>query len=243
MMMTHTAESYSRHWATFCAWCADNAVEPMPASPRMIMAYVGHLAERGTIAEASLQPYLSAINSMHADADLPRPALGHFVQRVRQGMARAQAARQTRDTRVPLPAPHVLRILHDTLHRAARLRASMSMRAFTEWLRRRAVLVLAFIFFGRQDSCVALQTCDLAVEEGFIWIRLTEKMKKGFVFRRVIRLPLDAPPVRGHASALASIADILRMYESARESLCTGLSCVGMGSEKTYRNYRSPIPG
>ena len=50
-------------------------------------------------------------------------------------------------------------------------------------------------------------------------------MKKGFVFRRVIRLPLDAPPVHGHASALPALAHILRMYESARDSLCTSLSC------------------
>ena len=54
------------------------------------------------------------------------------MQRVRQGMARAQAAVSTRDTRVPLPAPHVLHILHDTLERADTLCARMSMRAFSE---------------------------------------------------------------------------------------------------------------
>ena len=49
----------------------------------MVAAYIGALAERGTIAstiaEASLQPYLSAINSFHADAGAERPALGHLI--------------------------------------------------------------------------------------------------------------------------------------------------------------------
>ena len=74
----------------------------------------------------------------------------------------------------------------------------MSLRAFTEWLRRRFSLVLGFIFFGRQDSCVTLQSDDIGISEadagGYIWLRLTEKMKRGFAFRRIIRLPLDAPP-------------------------------------------------
>ena len=81
--------------------------EPLPAAPPTIVGYIGWLAERGTIGADSLQPYLSAINSMHADHGLERPALGHLVRRARQGMARRQAALQTRDTRVPLPAEHV----------------------------------------------------------------------------------------------------------------------------------------
>ena len=57
-----TVDGYARHWATSAEWCAANELQPMPATPFMIFAYVGHLAERGTIAAGSLQPYLSAIN-------------------------------------------------------------------------------------------------------------------------------------------------------------------------------------
>ena len=79
----------------------------------MILAYVGHLAEKGTIAADSLQPYLSAINTYHLDNGLERPALGHVVTAARRGMRRAQAQLRTRDSRVPLPAEYALREITD----------------------------------------------------------------------------------------------------------------------------------
>ena len=216
-----TAEQYDRHWRTFCEWCSQNGLEPLPANPRMVFAYIGALAERGTIAADSLQPYLSAINSMHADSGLERPAVGHLIQRARQGMRRGQALQQTRDTRVPLLAQHVLTVLGDTLARASAQRERLTPRAWAIWLRRRYALVLGFVFMGRQDSCVALLTVDHGVDDRHLWLRLTEKMRRGWAFRRVIRLPLDASPVRGHASALPQLARLSRIYTEARASLGT----------------------
>eukprot|EP00964_Phaeocystis_antarctica_P051682 scaffold30165_cov83-Phaeocystis_antarctica.AAC.1 len=109
----------------------------MPATPLMIFAYVGHLAERGTIAAGSLQPYLSAINRYHADAGHERPALGHFITAARQGMARAQALVETRDTRVPLLAEHVVRVLLEALRASSTLAALLGKRGAAEYLRRR----------------------------------------------------------------------------------------------------------
>src|SRR6056297_3145782 len=108
-----TARSYGRHWAAFAEWCALNSLEPLPATPDMVAAYIGSIADRGTVAARSLQPYLSAINSVHADFGYERPALGHFITTVRRGMARTQAATATRDTRIPLPAPAVEAVLDD----------------------------------------------------------------------------------------------------------------------------------
>ena len=206
-----TAEQYGRHWRRFCAWCADVGVEPMPASPQMVSAYIGYLAELGTIAEGSLQPYLSSINSMHADHGLERPACGHLVQRTRQGMRRGQAQRQTRDTRVP-------RVLTAALH-AATQKSYLTPRSYAEWLRRTYCYCLSFVFMGRQDSSVALLATDHGIDDNHIWLRITEKMARSYSTRRVIRLPIDSPAVRGYASALPQLAQLGRLWLDARTAL------------------------
>ena len=40
----------------FEEWCDEEGLDPLPATPQMIFAYVGALAEKGTIAASSLQP-------------------------------------------------------------------------------------------------------------------------------------------------------------------------------------------
>jgi hypothetical protein len=215
-----TQQQYGRHWAMFVAWCLSQRppISPMPATPRMMAAYVGYLAERGTIGADSLQPYLSAINSRHADHGLERPAVGHLITIARDGMRRAQARVQTTDTRVPLPADVVERVLRSTLALLSERRRVMDERAFCRWLRRRYAIVLTFIFMGRQDSSVHLRARDHGVDDDFIWLRLTEKQKRGWRWRRIVRLPLSARAVGGHASLLPLVARLGRAFLAARKS-------------------------
>ena len=58
------------------------------------------------------------------------------------------------------------------------------------------------------------------MDSAFIWLRLSEKMKRGQALRRVVRLPLAAPPVQGHPSALPALASLGRAYLAARTQLC-----------------------
>jgi len=92
-------------------------------------------------------------------------------------------------------------------------------RGLAEYLRRRYAFVLSFVFFGRQDSTTALASCDHGIDANFIWLRLTEKQKRSQPHRRVVRLPLDAPPSNGHASALPDLAALGRAYLEARAAL------------------------
>ena len=69
-------------------------------------------------------------------------------------MARGQAALLTRDTRVPLPADAALGILDAALASLPERRRSLAPRALAEWLQARYELVLAFVFFAKQDSCM-----------------------------------------------------------------------------------------
>ena len=73
---------------------------------------------------------------------------------------------------------------------------------------------------GRQDSCVSLRSHDHGMDSSFIWLRLTEKMRRGQALRRIVRLPLSAPPVQGHASALPDLARVGFAYLAARDQLC-----------------------
>jgi len=214
-----TVDDYSRHWATFSAWCAANSLEPIPATPKMILAYVGSLAEKGTIAADSLQPYLSAINTYHLDSGLERPAIGHVVTAARRGMRRAQAQLKTRDSRVPLPAHHALDCITSAVAELPAWRLRLSAQALAERLRRRFATGLSFVFMGRQDSAVHLATSDIGITDAFIWLRLTEKMKRGQALRRIIRLPLDAAPSAGVPSALPALAELGRAYIAARAAL------------------------
>jgi hypothetical protein len=218
-----TSEYYQRHWRSFCTWCASAGLDPMPATPQMVFAYVGHLAERGTIAASSLKPYLSAINSRHADAELPRPALGHLVTRAKQGMAAAQSAMQTQDTRFPLPAAAAVAVLEHGLAVVRRGRGGTTPVAHAARLRACYALVLTFLFMGRQDSSVSLLDIDHGIDGDFIWLRLTEKQKRRQAYRRVVRLPLRWQPPNGHRSRLPDVATLGRAYGTARTA-CIGAS-------------------
>ena len=91
-------------------------------------------------------------------------------------------------------------------------------------LRARYAICLGFVFMGRQDTCIRLATLDHGIDSHFIWLRLTEKMKRGWRLRRVVRLPLEVPPSAGHASALPMLARLGRAYVDTRDTLLGGQS-------------------
>ena len=59
-------------------WCEDQPDEPdpLPASTETVLRWVEDITRGGAVREKSLQPYLSAINKVHTDLDLPAPAIG-----------------------------------------------------------------------------------------------------------------------------------------------------------------------
>ena len=209
---THT--QYGRHFAHFMDYCASEGLCHLPADPWTVVAYIGHIADTGRWAEGSLQPILSSINRAHRDAGLVEPAKEfHFLTAARQGMGRAQAATTTRDTRVPLPAEALVGIVHDG--EAACIAGAPAT------LRDDLAICLTALFAGRQDTGVSMYTSDFGVEHGVcMWVRLTEKGKRGLALRRVLRLSLTAAPVHGHASILPRIAALAEAYTCMRSELC-----------------------
>ena len=78
-------------------------------------------------------------------------------------------------------------------------------------LRRLYAVVLCAVFMGRQDTSTGLRSADHGIDEGnsgFIWLRISEKMRRGWAFRRIVRLPLTARSFHGHASLLPQLGEL-----------------------------------
>jgi hypothetical protein len=218
-----TRAQYERLFEHFSDYCADEGLCALPAETATVILYIGYLADLGTWAESSMQPIFSAINDAHRSVGLDPPAVdSHFLTRTRQGLRRAQAAISTVDSRVPLPAESLLEVTADGEAAAAAPPAAATRSHPAPWrhrlerLRAAAAISLTSLFAGRQDSSVHLRSCDVGVDDEFIWLRLTEKGKRASRVRRVVRLPLRQSPVAGHPSALPRIAALLRAYLAAR---------------------------
>jgi site-specific recombinase XerD len=79
--------------AAFSAWAASKGVEPLPATPGAVAAYVDDLALAGR-APAGIRQAVWAIGTMHRAAGLEDPARAEVVKLALQRMARASGTRQ-----------------------------------------------------------------------------------------------------------------------------------------------------
>jgi hypothetical protein len=114
-----TVRSYDQKWLkfeNFTAQVQDDAGAPrmsaLPSSSQTVVSYLGYLLESGTISAKSLQPYLSAINTVHNDFEYPPPACGHLVKLARKGFAELQGSSMLQPQQVTaFPAEHMLTIV------------------------------------------------------------------------------------------------------------------------------------
>ncbi|MFI9059796.1 MULTISPECIES: tyrosine-type recombinase/integrase [unclassified Streptomyces] len=74
-----TRKAYREDREAFVAWCADRGEQPLPATQGLLIEYVTHLTltprprTGRPSAPSSLERMLSAITTMHAELDLPKP--------------------------------------------------------------------------------------------------------------------------------------------------------------------------
>ena len=106
-----TGQNYTSNLETVSAFYDTSLMDPRQASPVDIARYITWLGKRGTVAAASLQPYLSSINKYLQDHALPPVALGPLVAGVRKGLSNCQEDLAPLPQRLPLPAPVALEIL------------------------------------------------------------------------------------------------------------------------------------
>ncbi|KAL1522545.1 hypothetical protein AB1Y20_017531 [Prymnesium parvum] len=78
---------------------------------------------------------------------------------------------------------------------------------------------------GRQDSCISLLRADHGITDDYLWLRITEKMKRGWAFRRIVRIPRVTAPACGHASVVDTVASVGQAFVAARDALPHAAKC------------------
>jgi hypothetical protein len=113
-----TYANYDNALRHFFAFCTEENLSPLQATPAIMVRYNAWLGFLGTVAASSMQPCFSAVNKHFRDHELPPIAVGDLLADARRGLEMVQHRLVPADTRLPLPAPVALDILPaaNTLH-------------------------------------------------------------------------------------------------------------------------------
>ena len=83
-----------------------------PASSQTVVTHLGYLLDSDTISAKSLQPYLSAINTVHNDIENPPPVCGHLVKLTRKGFPELHGSSMLQPQQDTVFPEHMLTIVH-----------------------------------------------------------------------------------------------------------------------------------
>lgn len=160
-----TRRAYRADLSAFTAWCRASGLEPLPASPEAVAAFLAAEAAAGAKA-STLGRRVAAIRYAHALAGLEPPTAKEAVRATIKGIRRAIGAARTR--KAPATAERVMEMVAlcpDTL----------------AGKRDRALLLLGFAGALRRSELVALQVADLEdVPEGLrLHIRRSKTDQEG----------------------------------------------------------------
>lgn len=158
----NTARGYRADWAEFSAWCADGAVEPLPAGPATITGYLTSLAARG-LKVGTMSRRLSAIRSAHQLRNLPDPTTNARVVAVWEGIRRTHGAPPAQAA--PLMPPE----LFDVVDACPAIRTWRTLGRADEvdlaGVRDRALLLVGFVGALRRSELAALTVGDVATHD------------------------------------------------------------------------------
>lgn len=82
-----TRETYACGWRQWERWCHGRDIDPLPAPPEAIAAFLTERAEAG-VHFSTLDCYCSGIAYRHRQEGLPDPTADFLVRRVRRGLRR-----------------------------------------------------------------------------------------------------------------------------------------------------------
>ena len=143
-----TRRAYRSDFAAFTAWCAGRALDPIPAAPETVAAFIADQANAGFRA-STLGRRVAAIAYAHALAGLEPPTSSKAVRVVLGGARRKIGTRPTQ--KAPATAERIatmLTSLPDTL----------------TGKRDGALLALGFAGAFRRSELIALEVVDLTFE-------------------------------------------------------------------------------
>jgi hypothetical protein len=148
----------------FFAFCVEENLSPLQATPTTMVRYTAWLGLLGTVAAGSMEPYFSAVNKYFRDHQLPPIAVGDLLADARRGLEMLQHRLVPADTRLPLPALVAL----DILLAANTLRDSLTWSPANlrvlERFRACLAVCVNYTFFCRAGTGARCLICDFSVD-------------------------------------------------------------------------------
>jgi hypothetical protein len=190
-----TIESYGSHFARFVRFCSGQPDSPcpLPATTTTVLRWLSQDVCRDHRVHAdSLQPYLSALNRIHADIGFDRPAVGPLITQFRHGRAHQYTSGgQRKAQRVYLPPDAVERAMVWALE----LDVEEADWELLQRFRAACAVVFAFVFGYRGASGAGVRACDVRRSDAGITLSLArEKGKAAQRWARSITVPPGAVP-------------------------------------------------
>jgi len=100
-----TRDAYASDWRQFAAWIESHGLDALPADPRMVALWLGHMARALSRRPASIRRMLSTIGTVHKRAGHPNPCEQEVVREAMRGIANTLGVRPKRAA--PLLIPHL----------------------------------------------------------------------------------------------------------------------------------------
>lgn len=148
-----THRAYASDWRIYVAWCDARGLQPMPAHPEQIAAFVANQAHGGARA-STVERRVAAISHYHRASNHPAPGAHPEAGGLREAMAGIRRDRSERKTRKDAADASALR------HMLSEIRGD-GLRA----VRDRALLALGMAAALRRSELVALTVGSVAVLE------------------------------------------------------------------------------
>lgn len=145
----NTRRAYSSDWARWVGWCEQQHLQPLPAAPASVAAYLG--AHAGVLTVATLRRHLATIAKAHEVADQPSPTRCALVRDVLAGIVRTQGAVQ--DKAPPLLAMQLEQVL-------------ATLEQTPAGVRDQALLLLGWCAALRRSELATLRWGDVHAEQG-----------------------------------------------------------------------------
>lgn len=174
-----TLRAYASQWRGFVAWCASVGVEPLPASPETVCAWMAARAADHGVKVATIAVGLTAIDSAHRACGLTSRKGHPTVARTWAGIRRQLGAAQRRAVAItPKQLAQMSAALPDT----------------SLGIRDRALLVVGFAGAFRRSELAALdlEDCEFTDEGLRITVRSSKTDQEGVGV--VVGLPYGSNP-------------------------------------------------
>ncbi|WP_088319835.1 site-specific integrase [Kineosporia sp. R_H_3] len=202
----NTLRGYRSDWREFSSWCRRHDLEPMPAAPSALTAYLTALAGAGA-SVGTMSRRLSSIRFAHAARDLPDPTATARVQTVWEGIRRVHGAPP--DRAKPLMPPELLDVLDACPTTRTWKTRGRPAEPDLSGARDRALLLVGFVGALRRSELVALAFEDVAEHANGLVLTLNRsKTNQTGEQPELVVLPRAGNPDRCPVTALQTWTDL-----------------------------------